>query len=317
MARAQGARAQMALGFETVYGTPPAANDFWRMPFASSNLGSEQPLLASELLGYGRDPLPPVKDAITNEGDIVVPIDARFFGVWLKAIFGAPTTTENTGVFTHTFESGKWSLPSFAAEIGMPEVPYYAMNAGCVANSISWTMNRSGLITATVNVIAQGETVATTSAAGTLTELQMLRFGAFNGAIKRNGVPLGNIVSAEVTYSNNLDRIETIRDDGKIDGADPSVAALTGTINVRFADTTLITQATNGEACELEFSYGTGATRQFTLTAHAVYLPKPKIGLEGPAGVQTSFAWQAAKDTDSDPMCTAVLINDQASYDNP
>lgn len=261
MARAQGARAQMALGFESIYGTPPAAGDFWRMPFASSSLGSEQPLLSSELLGYGRDPLAPVKDAITNEGDIVVPIDARFFGVWLKAIFGNPTSVAGTApdddVYTHTFRSGSWTLPSFACEIGMPEVPYYAMNKGCVANQISWTMNRSGLITATVNVIAQGEEVGTTSDAGTLAEMALLRFGAFNGAVKRNGTLLGNITSAEITYSNNLDRIETIRDDGMIDGADPSIAALSGTINVRFADATLVQQAVDGDPCELEFSYGT------------------------------------------------------------
>ena len=50
MARTQGARAQMALAFETTYGTPPASG-FVRMPFASATLGSEQPLLNSELLG--------------------------------------------------------------------------------------------------------------------------------------------------------------------------------------------------------------------------------------------------------------------------
>ena len=33
MARAQGARAQMALAFETVYGTPPVSG-YTRMPFA-------------------------------------------------------------------------------------------------------------------------------------------------------------------------------------------------------------------------------------------------------------------------------------------
>ena len=38
MARAQGARAQMALAFETVYGTAPAGG-FTRMPFASTSLG--------------------------------------------------------------------------------------------------------------------------------------------------------------------------------------------------------------------------------------------------------------------------------------
>ena len=58
MARAQGARAQMALAFETVYGTPPASG-YTRMPFASTSLGSEQPLISSELLGYGRDPSAP------------------------------------------------------------------------------------------------------------------------------------------------------------------------------------------------------------------------------------------------------------------
>ena len=51
MARAQGARAQMALAFEASYGAPPSTG-FKLMPFASSSLGAEQPLLASELLGY-------------------------------------------------------------------------------------------------------------------------------------------------------------------------------------------------------------------------------------------------------------------------
>ena len=64
MARAQGARALMALAFETTYGTPPAGG-FTKMPFASTSLGAEQPLLNSELLGYGRDPLAPIKDAVT------------------------------------------------------------------------------------------------------------------------------------------------------------------------------------------------------------------------------------------------------------
>lgn len=56
-------------------------------------------------------------------------------------------------------------------------------------------------------------------------------------------------------YANNLGRIKTIRSDAKIDGADPANAALTGKVEVRFADTTLLTQAINGTAGALEFSY--------------------------------------------------------------
>ena len=110
MARAHGARAQMALAFETVYGTAPTTG-FKTVPFASTTLGSEQPLIASELLGQGRDPLAPIKDAVTADGDVVVPIDVENLGLWLKAAFGAPVTTgAAAGPFTHEFRSGAWTL---------------------------------------------------------------------------------------------------------------------------------------------------------------------------------------------------------------
>ena len=89
MARAQGARAQMALAFETVYGTPPGTG-FTQMPFITSSLAAEQPLLASELLGYGRDPRAPLLDAITTDGDVEVPIDAVGFGFWLRLHLAPP-----------------------------------------------------------------------------------------------------------------------------------------------------------------------------------------------------------------------------------
>jgi len=312
MARAQGARALMALAFETTYGTPPVSG-FTRMPFASTSLGSEQPLLNSELLGYGRDPLAPIKDAVTADGDVMVPIDAEAFGFWLKAAFGDPITS-GVGPYTHEFTSGNWTLPSLSIETGMPEVPRFAMYSGCVLDQLSWQVQRSGLLTATARLVAQGETVATTTSVGTPAELGLKRFGHFNGAISRNGSALGNVVSAEITYSNNLDRIETIRGDGRIDGADATMAALTGRIEVRFADSTLVAQAINGEACEMEFAYVLPSGDSFIFTVHAVYLPIPRIEISGPQGVQASFDWQAAKATSPARMCTATLINDIEAY---
>jgi hypothetical protein len=302
----------MALAFETTYGTPPVGG-YTRIPFASTSLGAEQPLLNSELLGYGRDPLAPIKDAVTADGDVVVPIDAAAFGFWLKAAFGAPSTT-GTGPWTHEFQSGSWSLPSMSIETGMPEVPRYAMYFGCMLDQISWQMQRSGQLTATARLVAQGETAGTTSNAGTPAALDLKRFGHFNGAITRNGSPLGNVVSAEITYANNLDRIETIRSDGRIDGADPSIAALTGSIEVRFSDSTLVTQAFNGDPCALEFAYMLPSGERFTFTVHAVYLPRPRIEISGPQGVQASFDWQAAQDSVLGRMCTATLINDVETF---
>jgi hypothetical protein len=313
MARAQGARAQMALAYESVYGTPPASG-YFKMPFASATLGAEQPLLEPELLGYGRDPLAPIKDALTSDGDVVVPIDARGFGYWLKATFGDPTTTGAEAPYTHEFRSGSWTLPSLAIEIGMPEVPRFAMYAGCVVDQLSWQMTRSGLLTASVSLIAQGETPAAATGAGTPTEIALQRFGHFNGAIKRDGVALGNVVSTQITYGNNLDRIETIRADGKIDGADPSMAMLSGSMEVRFADTTLMDQAISGTDCALEFAYSLPTGESLTFTAHSVYLPRPRVEIGGPQGVQATFDWQAAKDAVTGRMCTITLVNDVETY---
>ncbi len=314
MARQPGARTQVAFAFESVYGTPPASG-YRRMPFATTTLGSEQGLLSPELLGYGRDPQAPIRDAVNVDGDVVIPMDAENLGFWLKAIFGQPVTTGTTPR-THTFQSGGFTLPSMAIETQMPDVPRFAMYSGLVADRIQWQSQRSGLLTATVGLIGRGETVAATTAAGILTDatLPLQRFGNFQGSITRNGAALGSIVSAQVSYANNLDRIETIRNDGLLEGLDPSMAALTGSIEARFADLTLVNQAIAGDPCELVFAWSLGANASLTFTVHAAYLPRPRIPINGPQGVQATFEWQAARATSPARMCTAVLVNTTTSY---
>jgi len=242
-----------------------------------------------------------------------VPIDTEAFGFWLKGAFGTPVTT-GTGPYTHVFTSGNWSLPSLSIETGLPEVPSYAMYGGCVVDKIGWQMARSGLLTANVDLIAQGETLATNSGAGTPAPVTLKRFGHFNGSLTRNGADIGNIVGADLSYANNLDRVETIRADGKIDGADPSIAALTGKIDVRFADTTLLTQAINNTECSLEFGYSLPTGEGLTIDVHRVFLPRPRREIQGPQGIQMSFDWQAAQQESGDPMVTITLVNNSEMF---
>ncbi len=83
---------------------------------------------------------------------------------------------------------------------------------------------------------------------------------------------------------------------------------------MRFADQSLVTQAINGEACALEFSYTLASGETLTLAAHAVYLPRPRIEISGPQGVQATFDWQAASDPVVGRMCTVSLVNDRETY---
>ena len=124
MSRAYGWNAKLLIAEESTYGTL-SENTYTQIPFASSAIDSEQGLISSNVLGLGRDPTTPFQDVINVEGDLSVPIDLRNIGIWLKAIFGNATTTEENGICTHIFESGKVSLPSYSLELGLAEVPEY------------------------------------------------------------------------------------------------------------------------------------------------------------------------------------------------
>ena len=415
MARARGANAVMAAVFEATYGVTPGTG-FRKLPFVSANLGEEQSLIESDLLGYGRDPLTPAYDVVSNESDIVVPMDHRNIGFWLKGLFGNPTTvatvaargsltllanliandtvtvdgvvytavasgatgqqfniganaaatatamaaiinpsanvaavatgavvnltakalglagnaralatnaaaritlsgaTLTGGANGHTFVSGTQNLPSMSIEVGLPDVPFFGMNFGARANSLSIQAQRSGLLSATVNVIAQGEAAAVTTGAGTPTALDVERFSQFQGSITRNGAVLGNIVSAELMYSNNLEKIEVIRSDGRIADIDPGIVKCSGNLNARFQDTSLLDQATARTPCEIAFGWAIDASRSLLFTAHRVFLPRGNRQIQGPGGIQTPFAWQAALDPVLNKTCTVVLTNDVASY---
>jgi len=314
MARAQGARAQLLGAFESAYGTPPAS-DYIKFPFVSSALGTERPLTPDDLLGLGRDPSDPTPDVTTGGGDLVVPVDLRHMGHWLRLLLGDPVTTGSAGAYTHTYTSGGWTLPSMACEIGFPEVPHFPMVGGVMANSLALSMSESGNANATLNLIARNEVPATVSVDETPSEMDLDRFVQFQGAIKQGGSALADIVSGDLTYSNNLDPVRNVGSGGLISGADPAKASCTGNLQARFSSTALLTLATANTPVELEYSYTISATKKLVVTVHRVFLPKPKVSVTGPAGVQVPFAWQAARAlTGAERMCTVALLNDVADY---
>jgi Phage tail tube protein len=190
MARAYGSSAHLLMKRETAYGQAATGN-YVRMPFNRCNLGSEQNLIDDPVLGQGRDPLAPLQDVINDEGDIVLPVDPRYLGLWLTGLFGDPDTTDNLdGSWDHEFASGGDDMPSYTVEVGMPKVPAFFRHSGVKLNSIALELTRSGPAAATINAIAQGETRFGTSQGGTPTSLTFSRVSQFQGSIKRAGNPV-------------------------------------------------------------------------------------------------------------------------------
>jgi hypothetical protein len=150
MARAYGSSAHLLMKRETAYGQAATGN-YLRVPFNRCNLGSEQGLIDDPVLGQGRDPLAPLQDVINDEGDILVPVDPRYLGLWLTGLFSDPDTTDNLdGSWDHEFASGGDDLPSYTVEVGMPKVPAFFLHAGVKLNSIALEFTRSGPAAATL-----------------------------------------------------------------------------------------------------------------------------------------------------------------------
>jgi hypothetical protein len=251
----------------------------------------------------------------TNVGDIVVPVDARNFGKWLRLFFGDAVKTGDTeSGFTHVFTSGAQALPSMSIEIGSPEVPAFSTHRGARGNQLRIAMSRSGLLDATCSLICIGETPIVNASVGPASPaaLETARFPQATGFVRKGGQPLGSVLAATLTYSNNLEPVETIQGDGRIEDSDPGMAQGSGAITLKFADLAMLNAATNGEPVDLEFGWAIGAF-SLIFTVPRVFLPRPKKPITGPSGIQIELNWQSAKGDGGFAM-QAALKNDVASY---
>jgi hypothetical protein len=103
-----------------------------------------------------------VLGALTCDGEVAVPCDARQIGFWLKALLGEPTTTGTTN-FTHSFQSGGATIPSLSLQAINPDVPLRRTHFGARVDSFTLPLRRDGLTSATLSLIAQGESTKTLS----------------------------------------------------------------------------------------------------------------------------------------------------------
>jgi hypothetical protein len=302
----------MSAANEPSYGQTPAGG-FFKLPFVGHSMGEEQPLIEDDQLGFGREGLDPVYDVITNDGDLTVPVDLRGIGFWLRQTFGAPTTTGANGMFTHVFKSGAASLPTTSIEVGHPDEPSYSVHYGAAVNSLKIAMARSGLLNAVLSLIAQGETNAVAaSVAGAPTALQGLRFAQATGSIKLDGNVAADIVSADITYSNQLDKVEVIREDGRIGGIDPGKAMTNGAITARGPRGVLFAKSRSKIPAEVALGWKLDGGFSLVFTLPRVWLPKVKRPVNGPKGLQGSFNFQASGALAA--QLTVTLVNDVATY---
>lgn len=315
MAYQQGINTKFRGAFESTFGTAPASG-FLELPIISHTLGEERTNESDDTIGNGRKPRAPEKGTREAGGNVIIPVEAESFGFWLKALFGAPTTT-GTGPYTHVFEAGAAaSLPSMSFETWMPQVPFSSMVEGCVANTLALDVASTGRLQATIGLLAQKETIDSESNAGSPTAFSAYtRFPASSAALQRNGSALTSKgESGAINVSNTLEALRFVDGTEVVGEIETGPSLVTGNVQLRFGDTTMLTQAIDLTASTLTVVMNPGGDETLTFLMHEVYLPRPKVEVPGPAGVQANFEYSAVSDPSTGKQMTVTLVNNTASY---
>ena len=219
------------------------------------------------------------------------------------------------GGHRHVWDSGGDEIPSHTIEIGHPKLvaPVFFRHLGTVAESLAFEMGEEGPANARLQLVAQGEETAGATTDTTPDSFALKRFSQGRGFIRRGTAPLAGVTGGSLTFSNNLERVRVIREDGRIQAADPTFASAQGQLIVRFDGQTLVGEASDGEPVALEYGFAMVEGWELKLELFRVFLPKPKYSVSGPGGVEASFDWRAALDDSSGTMLRASLLSDIAS----
>ncbi|MCP4355238.1 MAG: hypothetical protein GY793_06325 [Proteobacteria bacterium] len=284
---ATGANAQVLMAKESEYGVTPDSANFKKYVFKSCGLDGSQSLIENDDLGM--------------------------IGTWLTGLLGSAVTTENAGVYTHVFSSGKENLPSFSIEKSFKEVKDYSLFNGCKFGSMDFDFQSDGNASVAVSIIGKKEANSETSIQATPTQLEYKPFSNAQGFVKVDGID-ADIVSGSLSLNNNINAIETIREDNEISGVDVGMFNATGSISIRFKDKALLNKAINGETVALDMGFKFADNEKMAVKILQAHLSKPSKSIDGPGGIELSFDFQGAKNETAGKMVEVELVNGIATY---
>ncbi|OAI25959.1 hypothetical protein A1351_15515 [Methylosinus sp. R-45379] len=295
-----------------------ASTGFKPTVYYTHTLMQKRPLEDNPLIGAGlnngNDAAAPLQGLPDLSGDIVVPVDLAHFGYWLKLLLGAPTSTGSTNL-SHAFASGAATLPTRDIEIEMGSSDfwqYMSLGAKSLALDIS---DQPGQQRATVSLLGKKRTLASSTGAGTPASIAAQDpLAAAIGQLLIDDVAAGSILSARLNYDTGA-QIERYVDADDFASAIilADDAKFTGEIRVRYSGQTLESIADAMTAKKLEFKWSKGSNNALSIVAGAAYLEPAGAAIQGPGGVEASYAFRASQ-TSAAAMLAVTLKNQIASY---
>jgi hypothetical protein len=314
MSRAKGYNSQLVLGYETTYGNTPTSSKAYNMPFNQSKIDVKQNLIESSTIRGRRDKEQPAVGNIDVSGSVVVPLDQRGIGFWLAAMFGSPTTIGSGDPYAHIFKV-TGSQPSLVLEQQYPDIITYEMFNGCKVNKFSFTYGGDTELTAQIDLMGAQRTIGSTPFTSNLSDIPLLRFSNFQGAIEEGGVQLANVSEASLNVDFGLDGNNyTLGGNGYRAELPEGYLQVSGNIKAFFEDAVLLNKAINNTKTSLNFKFVSGA-HSLGFLMEEVILQQTSPGIENEKGIIVNLPFKAFYNSGlGGSVLVTTLVNDHDSY---
>lgn len=317
--RILGRQGKVRMGYQAD-ATTVATGGFFYPPFYGFTPAADPGIQDDPILGgnlyNGRDPSEGIRELDGGEVRLSLPLDINMLGHILRMALGAGVESGSSPNYVHTFESGKATLPYVTIEerISASDIARFE---GCMLNGISISMAKAAAFqrmdltfmsrrTQYVSALLSG------TEASVLTPMKVPQTRAL---AKWNGTQMGDLLSLDLNFSNNVEVYNTMSGDNYPLEVDPGFVTIGGSMRLRTRDSTFraISAANTVDDLIIQLSHPSDATnRMFQITIPQARLAAQGAAIDGPGGIEETFNWQGEQ-TNAAAALTAVLKNGQAA----
>jgi len=306
---------ELNLGRETTYGVAPAS--YVRTYVYSYGVKPDKPLEDDRILGVGlttaRDQSEPAPGLVSLAGSVEVPLDMRHLGYWLTLLFGDAVKT-GTGPYQHVFTSGAASLPTatIASQIGGSGP---RQDTGLVARSGRFApAAEAGFRRVTLDLAGKDRTYPGSLSITPPTPPVRAPMPSATGILKIDGSQAAKVLAFDGTYANGFEEERYLDGAATVSGFAPGQndAKWSGSMRVRWMDSTLEAQAAAGTPSSVEMVYQLSASLKLSLLSANVVFQRSGPDIGAPGRIEQTLAWRAHQ-TGAAAMLVATLTNDVAT----
>lgn len=317
--RRLGRAVAVRFAYESTFGTP-LGSDYYAPEFYSITPPADPDFVDDPVMGGSynntRDPIAPLRALPGGTMQMAVPFDLGMLGHWLRQLLGA-LSTSGSGNYTHTKSSGGETLESVTIQVVYDSGDVLVCN-GCKLDTLAFDMAKEAAyqqinLTWQVRDWTYAGAVLSGSAASAPASVKLTKYAA---SAAWNGVTMADLLACTFSYSNILERYNTMSGDEFPSNIDTGLATLGGTLRFRSADETYRALSEANTADDLVITLalaGSTSTRNLTLTMANVRLHADGAPITGPGGIDETFSYRPEQ-TSGAAALAASLKNATASY---